>query len=129
MARPVAGTRKNTIVLTLPGSPKGAKENLEAVLKLLPHACIQAAGANTRLLHVGGVKKLEQDAGFTSPKETTGMFERRHARQVCSNADKPSCSIWTSQSPPSPRTWPLSWPWQPYRTKTLHKARRPTSIE
>jgi gephyrin len=65
MARPVAGLRKQTLILTLPGSPKGAKENLEAVLKLLPHACIQAAGAESRPLHVGGVKKLEKEAGVS----------------------------------------------------------------
>ncbi|KAF2829465.1 hypothetical protein CC86DRAFT_318798 [Ophiobolus disseminans] len=66
MARPVAGIRKNTVVLTLPGSPKGAKENLEAILKLLPHACIQAAGANTRVLHIGGTDELEKKAGIPS---------------------------------------------------------------
>lgn len=76
MARPVAGVRKNTLILTLPGSPKGAKENLEAVLKLLPHACIQAAGANTRLLHVGGVKKLEKDAGISSPSASPQGMQR-----------------------------------------------------
>ncbi|KAM3424046.1 hypothetical protein BST61_g11403 [Cercospora zeina] len=62
MARPVAGVRNKTLILTLPGSPKGARENLEAVLKLLPHACQQAAEADSRTLHVGGVKKLEQEA-------------------------------------------------------------------
>lgn len=74
MARPVAGVRKQTLILTLPGSPKGAKENLEAVLKLLPHACVQAAGAASRPLHVGGVKKLEQDAGVSSKSSTSGML-------------------------------------------------------
>ncbi len=63
MSRPVAGVRNKTIILTLPGSPKGAKENLQSILKLLPHACVQAAGADSRTLHVGGVKKLEADAG------------------------------------------------------------------
>jgi gephyrin len=71
MARPVAGVRKHSLILTLPGSPKGAKENLEAILKLLPHACIQAAGAESRLLHIGGVKKLEKEAGV-SPSHTHG---------------------------------------------------------
>ncbi|RYN28068.1 hypothetical protein AA0115_g6141 [Alternaria tenuissima] len=69
---PVAGLRKKTLILTLPGSPKGAKENLEAVLKLLPHACIQAAGAESRPLHAGGVEKLEKDAGVSSAGTTTG---------------------------------------------------------
>jgi gephyrin len=74
MARPVAGVRKQTLILTLPGSPKGAKENLEAVLKLLPHACIQAAGAASRPLHVGGVKKLEKDAGLSSGGNAGGVL-------------------------------------------------------
>ncbi|KAH2330245.1 hypothetical protein KXW87_002493 [Aspergillus fumigatus] len=63
MSRPVAGVRNKSLLITLPGSPKGAKENLEAIIKLLPHACAQAAGANSRALHAGGVKKLEADAG------------------------------------------------------------------
>jgi gephyrin len=74
MARPVAGVRNKTLIITLPGSPKGAKENLEAVIKLLPHACVQAAGANSRSIHAGGVKKLEKEAGISSQsKENTGM--------------------------------------------------------
>jgi len=63
MSRPVAGVRNKTIIITLPGSPKGAKENLQSVIKLLPHACQQAEGADSRKLHAGGVKKLEKDAG------------------------------------------------------------------
>lgn len=74
MARPVAGVRKGTLILTLPGSPKGAKENLEAVLKLLPHACVQAAGVASRPLHVGGVKKLEKDAGVSSATIAAGTY-------------------------------------------------------
>lgn len=64
MARPVAGVRSSTIIVTLPGSPKGAKENLAAIIKLLPHACQQAAGMNSRALHVGGVPQLEKNAGI-----------------------------------------------------------------
>ncbi len=66
MSRPVAGVRHKTIIITLPGSPKGAKENIQSVIKLLPHACLQAAGAESRGLHAGGVKKLEKDAGISS---------------------------------------------------------------
>lgn len=68
MSRPVAGVRNKTMLITLPGSPKGAKENLLAILKLLPHACLQAAGGDSRKLHVGGVQKLEEDAGVSSSK-------------------------------------------------------------
>lgn len=66
MARPVAGTRNQSLIITLPGSPKGAMENLAAIIKQLPHACQQAAGADSRTLHVGGVQKLEKDAGIVS---------------------------------------------------------------
>lgn len=68
MSRPVAGVRNKTLIITLPGSPKGAKENLQALLKLLPHACLQAAGGDSRTLHAGGTKKLEEEAGVSSSK-------------------------------------------------------------
>lgn len=38
LSRSVAGIRKRTLIINLPGSPKGAIENLEAVLPVLPHA-------------------------------------------------------------------------------------------
>ena len=66
MARPVAGVRNKTLIITLPGSPKGAKENLASIIKQLPHACQQAAGADSRSLHAGGVQKLEKDAGISN---------------------------------------------------------------
>jgi len=66
MSRPVAGVRNKTIIVTLPGSPKGAKENLQAILKLMPHACVQAAGEDSRAAHSGGTKKLEKEAGVSA---------------------------------------------------------------
>ncbi|KAI9821865.1 MAG: hypothetical protein M1827_002447 [Pycnora praestabilis] len=79
MSRPVAGVRHKTLILTLPGSPKGAKENLQSVLKLLPHACIQAAGADSRSIHAGGVQKLEKEGGVgTSSSSTTSGAGGHH---------------------------------------------------
>ncbi|PSK59431.1 Gephyrin [Elsinoe australis] len=78
MARPVAGVRNKSLIMTLPGSPKGAKENLEAVIKLLSHACQQAAGANSRVLHAGGVKKLEQEAGVSSTSSGSHSHSHDH---------------------------------------------------
>lgn len=72
MSRPVAGVRNKTLILTLPGSPKGAKENLQAVVKTLPHACLQASGANSRALHAGGTKKLEAEAGIAGQSSGKG---------------------------------------------------------
>ena len=77
MSRPIAGVRHRTLMVTLPGSPKGAKENLQAILKLLPHACIQAAGGSSRSLHAGGIKKLEEEAGVGS-NASRSFMETRH---------------------------------------------------
>ncbi|KAG0768310.1 hypothetical protein G6F60_000803 [Rhizopus arrhizus] len=38
LSRPVTGIRNKTIIITLPGSPKACKENLDAIISVLPHA-------------------------------------------------------------------------------------------
>lgn len=38
LSRAVAGIRRQTLIINLPGSPKGALENLQVVLPVLPHA-------------------------------------------------------------------------------------------
>ncbi|UCC22128.1 MAG: MogA/MoaB family molybdenum cofactor biosynthesis protein [Planctomycetota bacterium] len=38
LSRGVAGIRNKTLIVNLPGSPKGAKESLEIILDVLPHA-------------------------------------------------------------------------------------------
>jgi molybdenum cofactor synthesis domain-containing protein len=37
LSRGVAGIRKRSLIINLPGSPKGVKESLEIILKALPH--------------------------------------------------------------------------------------------
>jgi len=37
LSRAMCGTRGKTLILNLPGSPKGATESLAAVVDLLPH--------------------------------------------------------------------------------------------
>ena len=38
LSRSVAGARGKTLILTLPGSPKGVSETLEVVMPVIPHA-------------------------------------------------------------------------------------------
>src|SRR5690349_12311311 len=38
LSRVVAGIRKKTLIINLPGSPKGSLENLQVVMPVLPHA-------------------------------------------------------------------------------------------
>lgn len=105
MSRPVAGTRNKTVIITLPGSPKGAKENLLAVLKLLPHACQQAAGEDSRIAHTKGIKELEKDAGVYSqaPSEREPRNSHQHKH---SHSHSHSHSHGTGHSIPKPHTQP-----------------------
>jgi molybdopterin biosynthesis enzyme MoaB len=50
LSRAQAAIRGSSLVLNLPGSPKGAVENLEAVLHLIPHALDLLRG-NTKHPH------------------------------------------------------------------------------
>ena len=38
LSRGIAGIRGRTLIVNLPGSPKGAVENLQTILPVLPHA-------------------------------------------------------------------------------------------
>ena len=45
LSRAVAGVRASTLIVNLPGSPRGAVESLDAVADLLPHAIAVLGGA------------------------------------------------------------------------------------
>ena len=45
LSRAVAAIRGNTLIINLPGSPKGVKESLQIILDVLPHAVEMMRGA------------------------------------------------------------------------------------
>ncbi len=44
ISRAVAGVRKRTLIINVPGSPKGAVECLESIAPALPHALLKLGG-------------------------------------------------------------------------------------
>lgn len=44
ISRALAGIRKDTLIINLPGSPKAAIENLEAIWSAVPHAILKLQG-------------------------------------------------------------------------------------
>ncbi len=51
LSRSVAGTRGRTLIVTLPGSPKGAVESLDAVAGLVPHIVDLLEGRTEHVPH------------------------------------------------------------------------------
>jgi molybdenum cofactor synthesis domain-containing protein len=63
LSRGLAGVRGRTLLLNLPGSERGARESIEAVLAVLRHACAQLVDADADATHsdlAGGAAAVEQ---------------------------------------------------------------------
>ena len=54
LSRAVVGVRGRTLIVNLPGSPRGAAESLEAILSVLPHALETLAGPFEHVEAPGG---------------------------------------------------------------------------
>ncbi|KAI8641902.1 MoaB/Mog domain-containing protein [Parasitella parasitica] len=51
LSRPITGIRNKTLIITLPGSPKACKENMDAVFKVLPHSLDLILGRSVKKMH------------------------------------------------------------------------------
>lgn len=56
LSRAVCGTRRQTLIVNLPGSERAARENLTAILDLLPHAVAMLCGTGHPGTDVGRVR-------------------------------------------------------------------------
>jgi len=54
LSRGVAGVRGRSLLINLPGSPKGAIESLDAIVAVLPHALETLAGPFDHQARIGG---------------------------------------------------------------------------
>lgn len=98
IARPVAGVISDTLIVTLPGSPKGALENFGAIQDVIPHAVTLLGGANSRKFHSG-----TEVGSVISPYSVSNLDSGSHSRITASHIEpqKHTCSHSHSHAHPA----------------------------
>ncbi len=72
LSRGLAAVRGRTLILNLPGSERGARESIEAILQVLPHACAQLAEDTESVSNVGGDKTHADLVDFPPTLDESG---------------------------------------------------------
>ncbi len=108
LSRPVAGTLENTLIVTLPGSVKAVKENLEALLQdgILHHAVELVKGGSGQAVH--------NAIGSSSPvASSSGGHEHAHHHHHHHGHDhqipQPRTPQVLSHDPEAPGMFALAW--------------------
>ncbi|KZT66051.1 hypothetical protein DAEQUDRAFT_489147 [Daedalea quercina L-15889] len=103
LARPVAGTVKDTLVVTLPGSVKAVRENLEALLGggVVDHALQLVKGASSRMLH-SDVPGASAAPSVHSERHAHAHHHHHHAHGHDHHAPQPRSTL--SHDPSQPVT-------------------------
>lgn len=83
LSRPVAGTCKNTLITTLPGSVKAVRENLEALFQgsVVDHAIELIKGGSGRQIHsrlASSDGQSSSDAPSPSPSHSHRQHHHHH---------------------------------------------------
>lgn len=72
LSRPVSGFIGKTLVLTLPGSPKACRENMDALLPILPHALQLVSG------HLEQVVNTHKQLAASGKSTSSGNADTHH---------------------------------------------------
>ncbi|KAI8384612.1 MoaB/Mog domain-containing protein [Radiomyces spectabilis] len=75
LSRPVTGFRNHTLIITMPGSPKACKENLSAVLPVLPHGLDLQKGVSMAKVH----RQMQESQGSDKSSDSLQSRKRKHA--------------------------------------------------
>ncbi|KAH6593994.1 hypothetical protein BASA50_006903 [Batrachochytrium salamandrivorans] len=92
LSRPVCGIRGSSLVVTLPGSKRGALENLTALMSVLPHAVDLARGAPD----AGEAFHASLKGGHQTLPDTTTIPLHHHGHHNCSRFDHLTSSAHSS---------------------------------
>ena len=106
LARPVAGTVKNTLVVTLPGSVKAVKENLEALFEsgVVNHAIDLLRGGSGKQVHaqLAGATPQREPSAHSSHSHSHGHHHHHHHSHGSRSHSVPTPRTTLSHDPSAP---------------------------
>lgn len=149
LSRPVAGVRlsstsngQGSLIVTLPGSPKGATENLQSLLRVLPHALELTRGGSGRETHAMFAMALAEEAlspetavvaaAVAGPVVAAPVVVARHHHHSHDHhhhghaAPKPRTLL--SQDPSSSGTSPSSRPYPQLTSRVSRQSTAPLAV-